>query len=639
MLGLGLSLTNFGSKGGIADAADGVSLAAVLLSTYGPYGVVLDFADQSIAIADSGGTLNYTSKGRVLNGALVGPGAKVTYTAPSVKNCLQADGTIKYAAHNIFTQSADITNAAWSKLNLSASPSGTVGGFPSFLVQLGAGTVQKYLSQSAGTAVPGRNISWRVRAGSHALVQIAMNGDTNCYANFDLANGVVGTKGSSVGASTIASLGGGDYLITAQLDGATDGGSAILAAVDSTSAAWAANTSSTGNFYVAAPHARRTPSNPDYIATTSAPVYDLPYYYDTAGNCLGLLDEDQRTNLALYSQQFNNAAWRKIGTSAIASQSDPSGGSNAQLVTCSSGAGQHVVENLLAYSGTAGAVYTESVFIKSGTSRYFSIGFSSASANTAWAVFDLQSATVSKTTAIGATIAGSSIVPCGNGWFRISLSASVASGTTAFFDHAFSSSGTPSITSWSGPTFTASGTETVYLWQAQLELGPNASSPIVTYGSAVLRAADSQTAATTLFPSIATAGTLYFSGITPAGSGTQVIAQIDDGTDNNRYRLVRDASNAIRFIVTTGGVEVCNINTGTVANSTAFKVAAAWAANDFEACLNGGATVTDVTGTLPTVTTLRIGSSSAGEQMNGTEKQLALLPYRKAGSVLQTMTA
>jgi hypothetical protein len=56
----------------------------------------------------------------------------------------------------------------------------------------------------------------------------------------------------------------------------------------------------------------------DYIATTTAavsvgPVANLPRLdYSGGATCPSLLLEPQRTNLALYSEQFDNAAWTKV---------------------------------------------------------------------------------------------------------------------------------------------------------------------------------------------------------------------------------------------------------------------------------------------------------------------------------------
>lgn len=89
-----------------------------MLAQYGPYGMVIVFGDdQSIAIANSDGSLNYNSSGSVANGALVGPSAKITYTAPSPKMTLQADGLYAFQAHNLYLNSAAPANQAITVLS------------------------------------------------------------------------------------------------------------------------------------------------------------------------------------------------------------------------------------------------------------------------------------------------------------------------------------------------------------------------------------------------------------------------------------------------------------------------------------------------------------------------------------------
>lgn len=165
------------------------------------------------------------------------------------------------------------------------------------------------------------------------------------------------------------------------------------------------------------------------------------------------------------------------------------------------------------------------------------------------------------------------------------------------------------------------------------------SSYVPTTSAQVTRARDSLTLAVSSFNFSALVGILVLEGITAAGSGTLVFAQFDDGTEDERIRIERNASNEIHCIVTDGGVAQCDLNLGAVANSTAFKVAFAWKANDFAASLNGAAVVTDVSGTLPTVTTLRIGSGVTGN-WGATIKKTKHLPRERASNAeLQALAA
>lgn len=145
--------------------------------------------------------------------------------------------------------------------------------------------------------------------------------------------------------------------------------------------------------------------------------------------------------------------------------------------------------------------------------------------------------------------------------------------------------------------------------------------PVLTTGASAQRLADS------LSYAIAgtSEGTVVVSARTPLGAdGNQTLWCWDDGTTANRYRLVRDSARHLRFIVTVSGTDVVNLDLGTVADDTAFKVAASWKSGQFVASLNGAAAVTDSTyaGALPTVTTMREGSSSNGSEWFGTIKRM-----------------
>lgn len=140
MLGLGLGLTNFGTKGGVVDTPDlsGSSAAAFLAlwSTDGQ-GLVFDFAnDQSAKIQDTSTPANnYSSSGIVSAGALTGPGGKITYTSPSTKLCRQQSGLYARQAHNLYlnsaapaNQSVTVVSGATYRMTITGSVSITVSG-------------------------------------------------------------------------------------------------------------------------------------------------------------------------------------------------------------------------------------------------------------------------------------------------------------------------------------------------------------------------------------------------------------------------------------------------------------------------------------------------------------------------------
>ena len=146
-------------------------------------------------------------------------------------------------------------------------------------------------------------------------------------------------------------------------------------------------------------------------------------------------------------------------------------------------------------------------------------------------------------------------------------------------------------------------------YNAQLEV---ASAPSTWTAAGVTRGADTCTGA--LVPGAAT--TIYVEGHTGPEPG--VILQIDDGTEDERFRIERNASDEIIVTTTDGGVEQAAINAGTVADNTFFRLACRFEDGDFAASLDGATAVADAAGTIPTMDTIRVGHAfTAGNEWNG----------------------
>lgn len=189
-------------------------------------------------------------------------------------------------------------------------------------------------------------------------------------------------------------------------------------------------------------------------------------------------------------------------------------------------------------------------------------------------------------------------------------------------------------------TLTCSGS----LDYVQLEGNAIASSPIVTAGSSVLRAADNISIATTLFPFSATAGTVLVKAYATEqkASGGRSLFSLDDQTSNERIQLQNGAATqaVVLFVADGGATQVNNI---TPANSftlsAAFKAAVAFALNDFAVALNAGTVVTDTSATLPTPTRLAIGEDRTnGAIADMWLQQILYLPRRASNAEIQALT-
>lgn len=310
--------------------------------------------------------------------------------------------------------------------------------------------------------------------------------------------------------------------------------------------------------------------------------------YDAAGNALGLLIEATRTNLGLHSNDLTNAAWTKSNASAAKTSTGPDGVANsASRLTASAG------------NGTC----LQSVTSGSATRAY-----------SVWMKRITGTGNIQLTVDNGGTWTTKTIT---SDWTRVDISQAAV--TNPIF-------GIRIVTN----------ADAIDVWCNQLESAAFPSSSIPTTTGSVARAAEVCTR--TLGSEFsATAGTVVVAGRASGGQDAalaQVTYGIDDGTNNERFNLTRVAtSDGGNFRAVDGGVLQCDL-TATVSNSTVFKAASAWAANDFAHSFNGAAVQTDGAGTLPTVTTLQIGGTAGASQMNGHILTFDYWPERKPDAEL-----
>jgi hypothetical protein len=364
--------------------------------------------------------------------------------------------------------------------------------------------------------------------------------------------------------------------------------------------------------------------------------------HTAAGVPLGILIEEARTNICLRSEELGNAYWTPAAA-AIATDNTtaPDGATTAEKLTASAGAAAHQLYVTSGVTVVSGSTYSYSVYAKKGTHRYITITAPVSANNWFGAVFDLDSGTTAATqTSTGAssgTIVSTSMADAGSGWFRLTVTGSVT-GTLVYFAFKMVNAATGVTFDTLGDfSWTAAGTETVFLWGAQLELGAFPTSYIKTTTATVARAKDNISLATSSFPWSATAGYVLSSANTKALGGAGWA--ITDGTTNERFQS--NMGTVTHFFVADGNVAqigASGLDAGTVAVNVTSKIAAAWAVNDFAVSLDGGAAVTDVSGTLPTVTSLSLGSvfNLDTTHLNGHIGYLKYVPRRVSDANLVT---
>lgn len=169
----------------------------------------------------------------------------------------------------------------------------------------------------------------------------------------------------------------------------------------------------------------------------------------------GLLVEEQRTNLILYSQELDNAAWASDanrGTVTANATTSPDGTVNAdKFVAGSDGFGYRFQQP----TASASTAYTASIYVKAAETAIVYLELSN---TTGLTYFNLSTVAVTAT-ATGAT--GAFIQAAGNGWYRIGATSTTSGvATTALLNFGVANaSGSQVCTAGNG----------AYFWGAQLE--------------------------------------------------------------------------------------------------------------------------------------------------------------------------
>ena len=214
-------------------------------------------------------------------------------------------------------------------------------------------------------------------------------------------------------------------------------------------------------------------------AATNAPRFD---HNPTTGESLGLLVEEQRTNLLLRSEEFGTTWVNTESSENVNVAVAPNGTTTADAFVDTVNNSPHSVSQSVA--GCAGSTsYTLSCYMKKGSKDFGALIFSP---NASWGTgggasvfYDLTNGTVSASTSATGTIQA---LP--NGWYHCTATATtVASPGTVTLRVGSSLNGF-------AQTYEGNGDEAIYLWGAQLEAGAFPTSYIPTTTAAVTRSAD-----------------------------------------------------------------------------------------------------------------------------------------------------
>lgn len=406
--------------------------------------------------------------------------------------------------------------------------------------------------------------------------------------------------------------------------------------------------STSGNeVYVWGAQLEQRSSSTQYIPTTTQPITSYVPVLKTAGNnqirfdynpltkeSLGVLIETSRQNILTYSNTFSNAIWVKGNSSVVsASAVSPDGSINAsKLVENTANTNHQLLQNI---SCTAGTTYSASVYLKA-AERAFAIVLLASTA------FDTNALSVNLLTGQSSVTQGSftdySVTDVGAGWYRVSISKTASSTANGQFDIR------PAVgLTWDDRSYLGNGFSGILVYGAQVEVGPCSSSYIPTTTTAVQRQADnlySQGSGISKWfnPSEGTLQADFVSYNTATGANYGVMG-ISSGMFSNGISLFTGNGSVGIFTVQNTTSQAYIQRTG-ITRLQKTKLSGSYKVDSFSSSLNGQATSTDTSGSLPTgLNILHIGRlATVVPQLDGWIQKVVYYPKKLSDQQVQVIT-
>lgn len=368
-------------------------------------------------------------------------------------------------------------------------------------------------------------------------------------------------------------------------------------------------------------------------AVTSAAYYAPRLDFDANGSALGLLVEEQRTNIATHSSEFDNSTfWPRADVDVTANATAaPDGTTTADKLIASATTANHLLNRTNFITVTNGLSYTHSIYAKASEYAFIRVQFQASGFLETWANFNLTTGAVGLTNGSVAT----SIRAVGNGWYRCSVSATAtANGNSGMQLFVLDSD-----RGGSSPSYLGNGTSGIFIWGAQVETSASfPTSFIPTVGNTTAtRTADVASVSTQAFPYSSTAGT-YIANFRTLYSGSHTLTTSVVGGDASGSKLI--------IYIPSGNQNARSFDGSTVISATGdvtgqvSKVSSGYNASGRTVCINGGTVATGtVAAGYASVSTVNIGGESANGLLNGWFRQLTYIPRLLTDAEQQSRTA
>lgn len=557
----------------------------------------------------------------------------LSFTRASNGTRVNSAGLVEVCPWNLASYSEDFGNAVWSKTNATITANDTT-------APNGTTTADKFapngtlttsyfsISQQVVSGATSQAHTAIIYAKAGGLTQMLMYLGNQIGIYFNLSNGQFISYYNGVQTITNYSseaVGDGWYKYTISIS--ANSGSTYLEVYGAKSGAFIGNYTTADNFFLWGAQLNIGSTAKPYFPTTDRLNVPRLTYQNGGGGCPSLLLEKQSTNLVSYSEQFDNATWNKyLGTVTADTAISPDGTQNADLIYPSSTgslAGQ--LFRQISSGISSGNVVTVSAFVKA-SGKNFAYLSQIENSFSPDAYFNLTTGAITNISS-GVT---ASMTQLTNGWWRISITSTAGAGS--YYAVIGSTDSAGNITN------TASGTNGILVYGYQVEVSSYPTSYIPTTSSSATRVADAcyKTGISSLIGQ--TEGTLYFE-LQRDNTDNDTRLQISDGSGLNWLFVSIETGLNPRAYCNVGGVNQFSVYGSAVSNST-HKVAFAYKNNDFKVYIDGVASITQTSGSVPACNQIDVGSGSPSGSVLSTSliKEVVLFPTRLTNAELASLT-
>lgn len=329
----------------------------------------------------------------------------------------------------------------------------------------------------------------------------------------------------------------------------------------------------------------------------------------------GNLIEEQRTNLLLRSEEFDNAAYTKDGVTVSANATvSPDGATTADKIVENGAASVHRLFQSIG-SLTSGTFYSAPIFAKAGERFKVRFTFGGAAFGADYgADYDLLTGQIIQEVL---TPTRADIEAVGDGWYRLEITK----------DATVSSSGVliaQLLDNAGNTSYTGDSSSGAHVFGGQLETGAFPTSYIKTVASQVTRLADVATAAIgeELDPLSDWSVVINFS--FSAEDAARSILDYQGATSADRLAIFLNSSEKLGLELYKSSVLQAALTDGSAqAVGSGVKLAIRMSQDNIGLSVNGGAVLSDVTANLPPLTGRDLGFAQLGlKALNGTIKSI-----------------